>query len=80
MQQTKKRQCAPKPRLTAVQQEARDRRDARNLKVRLTLGYAIVAVSVVLGFLTGNVAVGIGLAVLAMFRLLILMREVRRQG
>lgn len=55
------------------------RREEIALRVRLTLGYAIVATAVVLGFLTGNVAVGVGLAVLAIVRLLLLRREVLRQ-
>jgi hypothetical protein len=54
-------------------------REAAALRIRLTLGYVIVGMAVVLGFLTGNIAVGIGLAVLAILRLLLLRREILRQ-
>lgn len=47
-------------------------------RVRVAVGLAMVLISVVLGFLTANLAVGIGLALLAAFRLLILWREMRR--
>lgn len=65
--------------ITPEREAAMAQRVETALKVRLTLGYAIVAIAVVLGFVMGNVAVGIGLAVLAILRLLLLRREVVRE-
>jgi hypothetical protein len=45
----------------------------------MTLGYVIVALSTIGGFFI-NPAVGIGLAILAGFRLYVLRRELRRQA
>lgn len=54
-------------------------REARVLRVQLAAGYAIVAISAVAGFFISP-AIGFGLAALALFRLWVLRRELRRQS
>jgi FtsH-binding integral membrane protein len=80
-----------KSKRTGAQRAAQAAREAKVLRVQLALGYGIVAVSVVAGFVmsfwpqvfgmqTRNPAIGFGLAALALFRLYALRKEVRRQS
>jgi hypothetical protein len=76
---------------TGAQRAAQAAREAKVLRVQLALGYGIVAVSVIAGFVmsfwpqvfgmqTSNPAIGVGVAALALFRLYALRKEVRRQA
>jgi hypothetical protein len=76
---------------TEAQRAAQAAREAKVLRVQLTLGYAIVALSVIAGFVMSfwpqviglresNPAIGFGLAALAAFRLYALRKELQRQS
>lgn len=83
-----------RPRGTRSKSKIKAAQAARNagvLRVQLAAGYAIVALSVAAGFVmsfwprvfgmqTSNPAIGFGLAALALFRLWVLRREIRRQS
>jgi len=76
---------------TEAQRAAQAAWQAKMLRVQLALGYVIVALSVIGGFVLSfrpqvfglresNPAIGFGLAALAVFRLYALRKELRRQS
>jgi hypothetical protein len=91
MKQTSGRARQRQKPLTEAQRAAAAAREAKLLRIRVALGYAMVAIAVVGGFLLSfwpqvfglresNPAIGFGLAALAIFRLAALRAKLRRQA